>query len=277
MKPFHPWCRCTTVPYYEDMKGLGERWMRDPDTDQSGYVPSDMTYKEWKEIYVDKTSTMEEWQAKRVDFSDESGIIKQKENHVKDSNKQAENETLFSKSSRNSNASLGADGFSKESRENLYQQERILSENKYESAILYDAKGNVIFRKDGDSKSVTFSKEEIQQMNGCVLTHNHPNGSVFSEADINMLRLSNLSEIRACTSDGTYSLKLKDKWSETLDCFETIETEYWKAMNDVGDKYKELAAKRGKSILFYLKEMDEDGLKLFSERHGLVFSWEAYK
>ena len=79
MKPFHPWCRCTTVPYYEDMKGLGERWMRDPDTDQSGYVPSDMTYKEWKEIYVEKTSTMEEWQAKRVDFSDESGIIKKEE------------------------------------------------------------------------------------------------------------------------------------------------------------------------------------------------------
>ena len=67
MKPFHPWCRCTTVPYYEDMKGIGERWMRDPDTDQSGYVPSDMTYKEWKKIYVDKTSTMEEWKAKYVD------------------------------------------------------------------------------------------------------------------------------------------------------------------------------------------------------------------
>ncbi len=49
--------------------------MRDPDTDQGGSVPSDMTYKEWKEIYVDKTSTMEDWQAKHVDFSDESGII----------------------------------------------------------------------------------------------------------------------------------------------------------------------------------------------------------
>ena len=67
MKPFHPWCRCTTVPYYEDMKGIGERWMRDPDTDQSGSVPSDMTYKERKEIYVDKTSTMEEWEEKHTE------------------------------------------------------------------------------------------------------------------------------------------------------------------------------------------------------------------
>ena len=54
--PFHPWCRCTTVPYYEDMKGIGKRWMRDPKTKKGGYVPADMSYKEWKEIYVDKRS-----------------------------------------------------------------------------------------------------------------------------------------------------------------------------------------------------------------------------
>lgn len=62
--PFHPWCRCCTVPYYEDMKGIGERAMRDPDSGKGGYVPSDMTYKEWKAIYVDKTSTMDEWNEK---------------------------------------------------------------------------------------------------------------------------------------------------------------------------------------------------------------------
>lgn len=49
--------------------------MRDPETGKGGYVPSDMTYKEWKEIYVDKTSTMDEWNAKHVDKSAESGII----------------------------------------------------------------------------------------------------------------------------------------------------------------------------------------------------------
>lgn len=62
--PFHPWCRCCTAPYYEDMKDIGQRWMRDPDTGQSGYVPAEMTFKEWKEIYVDKTSTMDEWNKK---------------------------------------------------------------------------------------------------------------------------------------------------------------------------------------------------------------------
>ncbi len=38
--------------------------MRDPETGKGGYVPSDMTYQEWKEIYIDKTSTMEEWEKK---------------------------------------------------------------------------------------------------------------------------------------------------------------------------------------------------------------------
>ena len=51
--PFHPWCRCTTAPWFEDMQGIGERWMRDPETGKGSYVPSDMTYQEWKAKYVD--------------------------------------------------------------------------------------------------------------------------------------------------------------------------------------------------------------------------------
>ena len=53
--PFHPWCRCTTAPYFEDMKGVGERWMRNPETGKGGYVPADMTYQVWKAKYIDKT------------------------------------------------------------------------------------------------------------------------------------------------------------------------------------------------------------------------------
>ena len=53
--PFHPGCRCTTAPYFEDMKDIGERWMRDPETGKGGYVPADMTFNEWKAEYVDKS------------------------------------------------------------------------------------------------------------------------------------------------------------------------------------------------------------------------------
>lgn len=46
--PFHPWCRCCTAPYFEDMKDIGERWARDIETGKGYFVPSDMTYEEWK-------------------------------------------------------------------------------------------------------------------------------------------------------------------------------------------------------------------------------------
>ena len=37
------------------MKGVGERWMRNPETGKGGYVPADMTYQVWKAKYIDKT------------------------------------------------------------------------------------------------------------------------------------------------------------------------------------------------------------------------------
>ena len=48
--PFHPWCRCTTAPYFDDEDG--ERFARDGDG-KAEYVPHDMNYKQWKEKYVD--------------------------------------------------------------------------------------------------------------------------------------------------------------------------------------------------------------------------------
>lgn len=47
--PFHPWCRTTTVPYFDD--DFGERAARDADG-KTYYVPSNMTYKEWASKYV---------------------------------------------------------------------------------------------------------------------------------------------------------------------------------------------------------------------------------
>lgn len=48
--PFHPWCRTTTVPYFED--NSGERAARGADG-KTYYVPSTMKYPEWKKTFVD--------------------------------------------------------------------------------------------------------------------------------------------------------------------------------------------------------------------------------
>lgn len=48
--PFHPWCRTTTVPYFED--NIGERAARGEDGKEY-YVPSNMKYADWKKSFVD--------------------------------------------------------------------------------------------------------------------------------------------------------------------------------------------------------------------------------
>lgn len=52
--PFHPNCRSTTVPYFDDNFGqFGERAARDEKTGETYYVPDDISYPEWKNTFVD--------------------------------------------------------------------------------------------------------------------------------------------------------------------------------------------------------------------------------
>jgi len=48
--PFHPNCRSTTAPYFEDSKG--QRAAEDPVTGKEVYVDKNMTYPEWYDKYV---------------------------------------------------------------------------------------------------------------------------------------------------------------------------------------------------------------------------------
>lgn len=53
MPPFHCFCRCTDVPYYDDDDLLGEmRVARAPETGKTVEVPAEMTYKEWKKKFI---------------------------------------------------------------------------------------------------------------------------------------------------------------------------------------------------------------------------------
>lgn len=51
--PYHPFCRTTTVPYYDDAE-VGTRVARDPVTGRSYEVPANMTYEQWKNRYIDQ-------------------------------------------------------------------------------------------------------------------------------------------------------------------------------------------------------------------------------
>ena len=53
--PFHVYCRSVTAPYFNDEWSAGKRAARD-ENGKTYYVPSDMTYPEWKRNYVTKSN-----------------------------------------------------------------------------------------------------------------------------------------------------------------------------------------------------------------------------
>lgn len=63
--PFHPNCRTTTVPWFPDDIDTGERVARGKDG-KVGYIPPDITYKEWYNKYIEQKF-------------EENGIIEKKE------------------------------------------------------------------------------------------------------------------------------------------------------------------------------------------------------
>lgn len=63
--PLHPFCRCVTVPYFNDEWAVGERAARNEEG-KTYYVPESMTYKEWQKEYVmDATSKADKEQYRK--------------------------------------------------------------------------------------------------------------------------------------------------------------------------------------------------------------------
>jgi len=82
--------------------------------------------------------------------------------------------------------------------------------------------------KMGNENSVSFTQAEFESFKDkdAILTHNHPLGYSFSDADLNLAESANLLEIRATTPHGTYTLRrgengwpknMGEKQSHTID------------------------------------------------------------
>lgn len=87
--PFHPWCRSTTVPYFED--NFTERAARDAEGN-TYYVPSTMKYADWKESFVDGGSKAD---LKNAEISDiiKMGNVEALRDAIFNKNKSFLNET----------------------------------------------------------------------------------------------------------------------------------------------------------------------------------------
>lgn len=164
--------------------------------------------------------------------------------------------------------------FSEENRTKLLQHERIISGNKYETAIVYNADGSIAFKKKGTSDSVTFTQKEIKSMQGKTVTHNHPNGSIPSPNDLNIMRRGKLSEIRACNSKGAYVIRCPDKWSYKLTSLDKIKAAYNSCIDEAILKYKDIAAQNGENFLKYYYTAEIEGMENFCNKYNLTFAWE---
>lgn len=73
--PFHPYCRTTTAPHFDDWKELGierERVARNDKGDKY-FVDGDMTYKDWEKQYVNKDAADD---GKALNIDTQSGKVK---------------------------------------------------------------------------------------------------------------------------------------------------------------------------------------------------------
>lgn len=271
---FHPRCKDSTSTYYEGITSL------EP---VSSEELAQMEERETLETRQQNAERQEKRYNRLAQHSlDEDNKIKYQNRaddwHTSNEEYKEKLDEIIENSSEsgiiNNKDLIGTNVFSISAKQKLLEDERKIAENEFETAIIYDAVGNRKYLKKGKVDEVTFSDEEIKQMKGCVLTHNHPSGTVFSPEDINILRRGKLTEIRACNGRGSYVLRNSDEWNEKLKDLETIESEYWNCMGIAGEKYVDIAAQEGKPIYAYLKEMDEAGLELFSKQYNLEFSWE---
>lgn len=101
--------------------------------------------------------------------------------------------------------------------------EAYISRNRYETAVAYDNKGNLLLNKKGGSRTVHFTNNEVTRLKDAVFTHNHPSalgqtgiraiGTSFSHQDLTFAVNANLKEMRAATPTYTFSVKRpKNGW-----------------------------------------------------------------
>lgn len=69
--PFHPNCRTTTVPYFDDQFDIGERAAKD-ENGKTYYVPANMKYNDWKNSFVEENNKTN---LKEIELSENSAKI----------------------------------------------------------------------------------------------------------------------------------------------------------------------------------------------------------
>ena len=86
----------------------------------------------------------------------------------------------------------------------LKQEESDIKDNGYETGICINDNGDIIFRQKGTRDFVEFTEEQLDQLSGNTLTHNHPKNTCFSSDDLYVFEAYSLKELRAVGGEKTW-------------------------------------------------------------------------
>lgn len=203
--PFHPWCRSTTVPAFDDDFGLdeiGERAAKDKDG-KTYYVPADMTYQQWEKAFVqgDKTGVKPVQDAKQV-----SGNI----------NPPAAYDGDFS--------DFEPLELTEESRAALNNIRQLGNDTGWEHGVIQNPDGTLSepFTSKLPNK-VSVDASAIQD--GSTLMHCHTNATPLSSEDLKLLINPNIDAIMNIASNGDVYLVNVNGYHPDIHEFETAEAE----------------------------------------------------
>lgn len=204
--PFHVNCRSTTTPYFDDEFAKGERSARGADG-ETYYVPSDMTYKEWKgkqdELREKEREDERYGRNKETAINKtyiESGEYRKKFDKMTDN--EEVNRVLYQKA-----------------KEMLYHR----SGTNFEDMVWIDGNtGEIIHYYDNatEEKGVNYSKrllKKLKKYDNIITLHTHANSMPPSPDDFNSRLKRNYQKSYVLCHDGTiYEYGGEDEVNETL-------------------------------------------------------------
>lgn len=179
--PFHPHCRTTTIPFFDDeFSAVEQRAAGDGETGDTVYVDGKMNYREWEKKLTKKGLS--------AGGKVSDGIPEHKKPIQLENVDFSNNNVVLSK---------------------LKEYENMIVDSPIENAIVI-SKDGTIRQCFGDLNGLYPDSDLGEELIGACVTHNHPAGSVneysFSVADINLFMENQLEQLRGIDEKYIYVL-----------------------------------------------------------------------
>lgn len=190
--PFHPHCRTTTIPYFDDEFSVVEkRAARDEETGDTVYVDGTLNYREWEKQYDDEKEPIQRNKGSKLGRGKGDSL-----GHTQRIEAGSVNPALRE--------------------EAVIHFENDIRHQPIENAVVIDSSGNVVQFIGGKDSVDIFDVD----LNGAIITHNHPESEgivSFGEDDFLFLREhQNMQEFRCSNVQYNYRIKVLKNLDEVV-------------------------------------------------------------